>query len=229
MKHLFSLLLTASLSIFTLYTEAQVGIGTTIPAASAQLDITSDSKGVLIPRMTSTVRTGIPSPAEGLLVYQTDSPSGFYYRSGSTWVRLVNSSEPALVPSLYAADKTGAVILATLDGNKIPLSTDQKISASFFSVDGINNDGFNVHFAGRYQISYKILLANPTALNSFVKINDSEYTPSKVTGTSTSTLYTTSFVADLNAGDIVSLALGGIGISGLNINESTFLSILKLE
>jgi len=51
---------------------AQVGIGTITPDASSILDLTSTSKGLLAPRMTSAQRTAIASPATGLLVYQTD-------------------------------------------------------------------------------------------------------------------------------------------------------------
>ena len=55
---------------------------------SAMLDISSTSKGLLIPRMTSTQLNGIGSPATGLLVYQTDTDSGFYYYTGSRWIQM---------------------------------------------------------------------------------------------------------------------------------------------
>lgn len=49
-----------------------IGIGTTIPDASSQLDVSSTDRGVLIPRMTSAQRDAIESPANGLLVFDTD-------------------------------------------------------------------------------------------------------------------------------------------------------------
>lgn len=64
---------------------SQVGIGTTSPNASSILDITSTSKGILIPRMTSSQRESISSPANGLMVYQTDGTSGYWYYNGSLW------------------------------------------------------------------------------------------------------------------------------------------------
>lgn len=55
------------------------------PAASAMLDIKSNSKGLLIPRMTAAERMAIASPATGLLVYQTDGYGAFYYYGGNGW------------------------------------------------------------------------------------------------------------------------------------------------
>src|SRR4051812_18434319 len=68
--------------------HAQVGIGTTTPNASAALDITSTTRGLLIPRMTTAQRNAIVSPANSLLIYQTDGVPGYYYRSGATWTLL---------------------------------------------------------------------------------------------------------------------------------------------
>src|SRR5437868_11984716 len=50
---------------------------------SAMLDVNSNSKGMLVPRMTQAQRLAIINPATGLLVYQTDIDSGFYFNAGS--------------------------------------------------------------------------------------------------------------------------------------------------
>ena len=67
-----------------------VGIGTSAPAASAALDISSTGKGVLVPRLTAAQRTGIAAPATGLLVFQTDGtqPGFWYYISPGGWTFL---------------------------------------------------------------------------------------------------------------------------------------------
>lgn len=62
-----------------------VGIGTTEPNASSILDISSTSKGLLVPRMTKAQKDAIVSPATGLLIYQTTNNAGFYYYDGSAW------------------------------------------------------------------------------------------------------------------------------------------------
>lgn len=65
---------------------AQVGIGIHDPDPSAALDIVSDSKGMLIPRMTAAQRDAIPNPAEGLEVYVTSQQAKYYF-DGVSWVR----------------------------------------------------------------------------------------------------------------------------------------------
>ena len=87
------LFIIASLLLFKIVTFSQnVGIGTTTPNASAQLDVTSASKGLLLPRMTQAQRNGIISPATGLMIYQTDVQPGFYYYSGLLWIQFGTGS-----------------------------------------------------------------------------------------------------------------------------------------
>lgn len=99
------LAVTITLVINTVFTSAQVGIGTTSPNASSILDITSTSKGLLIPRMTQSQRTAISSPVVGLLVYQTDGTKGLYQYDGSWNMAGAGST-------LYSTD-------GTLSGNRI--------------------------------------------------------------------------------------------------------------
>src|SRR6185503_8149840 len=57
------------------------------PDPTAMLDIKSNSKGLLIPRMTSAERTAIANPAPGLIVYDTDIDR-FYFQSTSGWIEM---------------------------------------------------------------------------------------------------------------------------------------------
>jgi hypothetical protein len=63
----------------------RVGIGTSSPDASAQLEVTSTTKGLLPPRMTSSQRDGILNPAAGLVVFNITSQCLNYY-SGTAWI-----------------------------------------------------------------------------------------------------------------------------------------------
>ncbi len=67
-----------------------IGINATgaAPAATAMLDISSTTSGLLVPRMTTAQRTAITSPALGLLVYDT-TLGGFWYYDGTTWIPLL--------------------------------------------------------------------------------------------------------------------------------------------
>ena len=71
--------------------NAQVAINETgaSPDPSAILDISSTDKGLLIPRVTTIQRNGIDSPQGGLLVYDTNNESFWYYdTTQSGWVEL---------------------------------------------------------------------------------------------------------------------------------------------
>ena len=64
---------------------SQVGIGTQTPATSAMLEISSNAKGVLLSRMTTTERVAIASPIKGLMVFDTTTNS-LWIHNGATWV-----------------------------------------------------------------------------------------------------------------------------------------------
>ncbi len=87
-------IITSYLLLTTYYfTQAQVGINedNSQPDASALLDIKSNDKGILIPRMTTAQRTAINNPAEGLMVYDTDTKS-FWYYSTTSWKEMNTST-----------------------------------------------------------------------------------------------------------------------------------------
>lgn len=80
-------------SLFVVGTSnAQVGIGTTSPSTNAVLDVSSTTKGLMLPRLndTSTVR----NPSAGLMIYskQTQGPA---YHNGTRWNTLANRTTAA--------------------------------------------------------------------------------------------------------------------------------------
>ena len=66
-------------------------IGTTTDAASAILNLTSTTKGFLLPRMTTTEINAIASPAAGLVVYNTTLAVLCFY-DGTGWKKVSHSS-----------------------------------------------------------------------------------------------------------------------------------------
>jgi hypothetical protein len=100
--------------LLTFLGHAQIGIGTVTPNASSVLDITSTTKGMLAPRMTTVQRNAIASPADALLVYDTDVKSFYYYNStSSSWAILSGGTLPRLNFKRIRAGDDLAVVLAT--------------------------------------------------------------------------------------------------------------------
>ncbi len=104
MKKLFSFLIFAFLLFTFEFSNAQnVGIGTNTPDASAQLDVTSTSRGLLPPRMTCAQRNAIVNPAAGLIIYCTDCASGeMQCYNGTNWMNMIigiGSNAAANLPS----------------------------------------------------------------------------------------------------------------------------------
>ncbi|GAB3590025.1 hypothetical protein GCM10027345_44450 [Hymenobacter daeguensis] len=83
----------AAAAALPLAVQAQnVGIGTATPNAKAALEISATNKGLLIPRLTQAQRTAIVSPPDGLMVFQTDNTTGFWYAFGGNWVSIPNAN-----------------------------------------------------------------------------------------------------------------------------------------
>lgn len=72
-----------------------VGIGTSSPDASAQLDISSTNKGFLPPRMTTTQRDALTNPAAGLVIFNTTT-NGLEIKASGGWISLSASTADAL-------------------------------------------------------------------------------------------------------------------------------------
>jgi hypothetical protein len=89
--------------------QNNVGIGTPTPHSSSLLELQSNDKGILIPRLTATQRNAILSPANGLLVFDTDSACFFFYvNSTNSWENLCKKGSNSAIGSTGATGSTGA-------------------------------------------------------------------------------------------------------------------------
>jgi hypothetical protein len=89
--------------------RAQVSIGTTTPDSSSLLDLYSTSKGLLIPRMTTNQRDLIVAPANGLMVFNTDSNT-LEINTGTvgikTWNVISNGAPSSVHSSVFNTETT---------------------------------------------------------------------------------------------------------------------------
>ena len=140
MKNIVKWVLTVFFATLLSNVNAQsVALNTTGSAAdtSAILDIANTAKGVLIPRMTAAQRTAIFTPATGLIVYQTDSPAGFYYNSGTSaapvWLLIQNSAFLSVTGALTTAAQPNITSVGTLSS----LTVSGTLNAATLSVTNI--------------------------------------------------------------------------------------------
>ena len=121
--------------------NAQTGIGTTSPNASARLDVSATNKGFLPPRVSLSDiydQSTIPSPATGLLVYckgDAGLAAGYYYWNGNAWATIATAGgSGSFASSFMRGSRTGTqtiavggvVIFSSIDnsaGNDISLNT----------------------------------------------------------------------------------------------------------
>jgi hypothetical protein len=96
MRDLILPLLLATLPVLTNAQNIGINVNGAAPNASALLDIdvsaiAGTKRGLLIPRMTTVERNGIPAPATSLLVFNT-STAQFEYFDGAIWRPLLSNS-----------------------------------------------------------------------------------------------------------------------------------------
>ncbi|MGB3076473.1 MAG: hypothetical protein WBB36_14185, partial [Chitinophagales bacterium] len=145
------------------------GIGTNTPNASSLLDITSTTKGVLIPRMTKAQRDAIAAPVEGLMIYQTNSTQGFYFYDGNSW-------EP--VSAKGATKSLGNLVSPTSVGVDLLPGTDNlvNIGSSAFSwkdifAEGNAYVGNGIHIGGTTLPAARLEITPTSTIPAAIRVN----------------------------------------------------------
>lgn len=81
-----------------IYHIGSVALGATEPDATAQLDITSNTKGVLIPRLSKSERDAMVKPANGLMIFNiTTNCLNYYNETNTRWLNLCGGYDPAII------------------------------------------------------------------------------------------------------------------------------------
>ena len=161
------LLLFYCLLTFT-YSFSQVGIGTENPDASSILDIVSagNNKGILIPRMTLTQKNNINSPAEGLLLYQTDQVKGLYVYINANWKWIFSSVNSSTHVDINNTIAIGGVVSAT---NSVAIGVNSLVSNTTGSKNtaiGYGALSTTTTVTGLTAIGYEALGANTSGVSN---------------------------------------------------------------
>jgi hypothetical protein len=167
---------------------AQIGIGTITPDVSSMLDITSTTKGMLAPRMTTAQKTAITTPATGLLVYDT-TLGKFSYYNGTAWINMevTNSGRNnyVLVKSVADFPAPSGGVITLVAGTMYEINGTISLGTNKIDINGCeivgadsNNDKLNFTGAGALFTSTKggiiknlTLYGNGT--NNLFSLNDS--------------------------------------------------------
>jgi hypothetical protein len=159
--------------------NAQVGIGTTIPDNSSLLDLTSKSKGLLIPRMTTEQRNQILNPATGLLIYNT-STSGFNYHDASwkdygTFVTWYSATRTGGIGTKTKKEVTIPDMILTPAAGKYAVSFDSQFTNNYMIISANTNTLLADFFS-----AYNQLEARPTTDASYVNFGSATTGPSTI-------------------------------------------------
>lgn len=144
MKKTILLLLSA---LLYLGANSQVAINTTgnTPDASAALDVSSTSGGVLIPRLSTNQRTSISSPANGLMVYDTETDSFWYYDSANAGWKKIISTASNDIDALADGKSDGSSIFLGVDaGDSDDLTVNNNIGIGNNSLNNVTTGEHNV-------------------------------------------------------------------------------------
>jgi len=127
-RGIFLMTIVISAILYPQNTQAQQGIGTSTPHSSSILDVTSTSKGVLVPRLTQTQMDNLSNPVAGLQIYNT-TKNCLYTYTGSAWA----SEKKFISKMVYRGDTV------QLGNIRVRLPATGNLSAQIAFVSGSNS------------------------------------------------------------------------------------------
>jgi hypothetical protein len=142
------LLIILAITLISRASIAQVAITSdgSLPDSSAMLDVKSDDKGILVPRMSSAKRDAIINPANGLLIFCVND-NNFYVNRGTS-----ASPDWTSLDSYWATNGTDIYYI----GDKVGIGTMNP--AAKLDVRGHNPDDGIIFQVGNSDLSHRLML-----------------------------------------------------------------------
>lgn len=167
----------------TLNQDGQLTLGTGLPNSSAQLDLQATTKGFLVNRLTTSQKTAISSPANGLQVYDTDLATDSNYttrNSINAWIdskiKFSELFDPFLIDQQIAP--SGVVYVA-----RFKPKSDMIITAIEFIVTAFTSS--ETYYVGVYNTALTSKLTDGSASITSSGEKQISVTPIKLTGATT--------------------------------------------
>ena len=203
-----------------------VGIGTSTPHASAALEIKDSTKGILIPRMTMAQRNAIANPAEGLMVYQTDSTYGFWYWGRGQWR---NTNQYYNPHKYYYFNGCCDFACSNYSGEYTDFKNFNPRYNSDNQITYNRNTGeFTFNYSGLYKVSYVARIGNyaVTCYDRLVQYSTSGWnvvSNSVFSGPIYSNIRSDNMILNITGGDKIKLQFANSQTGCLGIDQISFI------
>jgi hypothetical protein len=159
--------------------NAQVGIGTINPDSSSILDLTSNSQGLLTPRMTTEQRNLISSPVNGLLIYNTTTSGFNYYDAGwkdyGTYAKCYSTNGVGEIGTKSNIDMKVPYMSISPESGKYSVSFDSQFTNNIMIIAA--NTGT---LLADFFLAYNQLEARPTTNTSYIDFGSSTTGPATI-------------------------------------------------
>jgi len=218
----FSTMLLASISSFS--QGVAINTSNAIPDSSAILDISSYTKGVLIPRLRTSERESISGPAEGLLVYDINTYSFWFFTLGA-WKEILKEGAPILPIGPAGGDLSGSYPTpSVVKIQNLDVSADFPFDKTVLKWDALSNN-----WKGRSDslfLPYNATYGHPTNLFGVTNANttggsSAVFGRSSLAGSGITPANTSGVWGDNSAGaGVVGTSNTGQGVFGFSFNNN---------
>jgi hypothetical protein len=208
--------------------------------ASAVMEADSTTKGFLPPRMTTAQRTAIGSPANGLVVYDTEEGSLFVH-NGVAWSAVgATVTYPYMSLSMVTTPVDGGHLsVSAVDDMLIPWNHANYLNTDYFEQQTllVTNDIVRIKVAGLYYVSYQYFVydtpgdfittgisVNHTLLNGGYHRPTTQHGATRKTDTSSgNSIASGSAIIDLNVDDTIGIYIYTVSNSSVSHGYHSYL------